>query len=106
MGRLVEVSHTGPASDAWALGEARRGQVGPRGPSDASNRGPRVSRLKSLDGVQLSPPYTDHACRRSYSPLERPVTVRRASGSGRSALLAIGKGCRVASAQGIGVPGA
>jgi hypothetical protein len=75
-------------------------------PHRSCAHGPRVSRLKSLDGVQLPPPYTDHACRRSYSPWEPLETDRRASGSGRSSSQAIGTASRVVSVQGIGAPGA
>jgi hypothetical protein len=107
MGRLVEagVAHGAGLGclGAWR-GPARPGTSS--GPSPASNRGPRVSRLKSFDGALSPPPYTDHACRRSYSPWEPPETDRRASGSGRSSSQAIGTGSRAVSVLGIGVPGA
>jgi hypothetical protein len=57
-------------------------------------------------GEQLPPPSNFRASRHSYSPSARPVTVRRASGNGRSALPATGKGSRVVSVLGIVVPGA
>jgi hypothetical protein len=55
-------------------------------------------------GEQLPPPSNFRASRHSYSPSARPVTVRRASGNGRSALPATGKGSRVVSVLGIVVP--
>jgi hypothetical protein len=46
-----------------------------------------ASRL--ISGEQWPSPNRARACRRSYSPSERPVMVPRASGIGRSALLGI-----------------
>ena len=55
---------------------------------------PTRSASRLISGEQWPSPNRARACRRSYSPSERPVMVPRASGIGRLASRAIGPGSR------------